>query len=82
MLAWKVSGRKSSIMMKIGPESQSISQRDHRQFFAVTEKPEMIGPSAGPQVAASAQRPNTYGSLMRLYISPREAPPVARQGCR
>jgi hypothetical protein len=47
MLAWKVSGKKRSIMIKIGPESQSISHIDQRQFSAVTEKPEMIGPSAG-----------------------------------
>lgn len=86
-------------MMKIGPESHSISHSDHLQSLAVTEKPDiyvldsgsytlefrlelpdMIGPSAGPQVAASAQRPRTYGSLMIENMSPKEAPPVARQG--
>lgn len=67
--------------MKIGPESQSISHRDQRQPIADTEKPDMIGPRAGPQVADKAHSPSTYGSLMRLNMSPKEAPPVAKQGC-
>lgn len=66
--------------MKTGPLSQSISHSDQRQFSAATENPEMSGPNAGPHVAAKAQMQSTYGSLIRLYMSCRLAPPVARQG--
>ena len=41
----------------------------HLQLSAGTEKPLMIGPMAGPQVAARAQRHSIYGSLISEYMS-------------
>jgi hypothetical protein len=40
----------------------------------------MIGPNAGPHVAAKAHKLMTYGILIRLNMSCRLAPPVARHG--
>jgi hypothetical protein len=56
MLADEVSGRRKNMLTKTGPESQRISQSDHRQFSAGTEKPEITGPTAGPHVANAVQR--------------------------
>src|SRR5271154_2202853 len=55
MLGDDVSGRKNMRLRKTGPESQSISQSDQRQFSAATLNPEIRGPRAGPQVAKVAQ---------------------------
>ena len=54
-----VSGRRKKRDRKTGPFIQSISHWLQCQFFAVTLKPEMMGPSAGPQVAAKAHSEST-----------------------
>ena len=51
----EVLGRRKNMLRKTGPATQRISQSDYRQFSAGTEKPDMIGPNAGPQVANAAQ---------------------------
>jgi len=51
-----VSGIRANMTRKVGPASQSISHRLHLQFSAVTEKPDIMGPIAGPAQAARAQK--------------------------
>ncbi|CAI6333275.1 unnamed protein product [Periconia digitata] len=80
MLGAEVSGKKKKRDRKIGPFIQSISHIDQRQFSACTLNPEIMGPRAGPVVAAKAHSERTYGSLIRLYMSCRLAPPVAKAG--
>ena len=58
-----VSGISANMTRKVGPASQSISHRAHRQFSAVTEKPEIMGPIAGPAQAARAQKLMRYGRV-------------------
>ena len=48
MLGAEVSGREVRSSRKTGPASQVISHRDQCQFSLGTEKPEMMGPRAGP----------------------------------
>ena len=55
MLDADVSGRQSTISSRMGAEYQTISQSDQRHPLAVTAKPEMRGPSEGPQKAAATQ---------------------------
>jgi hypothetical protein len=76
----EVSGRKKNMIRKIGADSQTTSQSDHRQFIAGTLNPEITGPRAGPRVAKAAQAVKAYGSFRRPYMSPMLAPPVARHG--
>lgn len=62
-----VSGKVKNMRTKTGPAIQSVSQRDQRQFFATTEKPERTGPRAGAQKAAATQAVSAYGSFMKEY---------------
>lgn len=48
-----VSGKVMNMRTKTGPAIHSVSQKDHRQPFATTEKPERTGPRAGAQKAAA-----------------------------
>ena len=49
-------------MVKTGADIQTISQRDQRQPLAMTAKPEMTGPRAGPEKAALTQRATAMGT--------------------
>lgn len=80
MFELEVSGIQKKSNRKTGPASQSISHNDQRQSFAGTLNPEIIGPRAGPQVAAATQKVKRYGSLSSEYMSPMVAPPVANAG--
>ena len=53
MFEAEVSGKVMNMSTKTGPAIQRISQRDQRQPFATTEKPERTGPRAGAQKAAA-----------------------------
>lgn len=55
ILGEEVSGNKSIMAMKTGAAIHNISHNDHLQPFVVTAKPEINGPSEGPQYALATQ---------------------------
>lgn len=80
MLALLVSGRKITMTIKAKPDSQRSSQIGHCQPLCCAANPPTSGPRTGPQIAARPQTAMAYALLDGLYISEREAPPVARTG--
>lgn len=55
MFADDVSGMEMNMNRKMGPDSHSASQRDHRHPLAMTANPDKRGPSAGALNAAATQ---------------------------
>jgi len=80
MFAELVSGRQTISTMSAKPESQRSSQIGHFQPLCCAAKPPIKGPKTGPQIAASPQTAMAYALFAGRYISPKDAPPVARTG--